>query len=650
MRRKTLEPITLPELPPLPDNDVIAPSSAAAAVGSVIARQVPVAAVDATRPSTRQQVDLRPAAQWQRTARIAELADDARRGIADLVGGATYPLAAYDRFRRDHPLRPPPRPVRLDSPIAIVVDASHAAPFLLRETLRSLQEQTLPEWHATVVAPAAILDHPVASFADVDARFRFVGEDRFERPDAAWSLWITAGTMVDAVGLAWLVFAGERCAAELVFADHDHGVAEVDEGHLRADPWLYGTLDKAMLTMVPAPAAVLASAGLIARTAMTFDGGEGNQRALITAANGRIPHVPRLLATRLELPLTARGGKDTLKDGQPGYLGPATRPSEVAIRAPGDDRIAVVIPSRDAADLLSRAIGTLRSKARSPDRLDIVVVDNRSTDPGALALMEELERGGAARRYPFDRPFNWGLASNEGARSSDAPVIVFANNDIEMLSEGWDDILLAALADPTVGAVGARLLYPNGTVQHGGIVFGMTPNHAEHEGRGVPATDPGPNRRLVVPRAAVAMTGAFLAVRRDDFEAIGGIDTTMQIAHSDFDFCLRLRERGLVIRYEPGIEAIHFESVTRGMNATKADVAFDESERADLMRRWGTSLIEDIGVSPYWSRGGTPFETLREPSMVEIVRHIDRTGRDRPWMPSRREAQEEAAWRPEAVG
>lgn len=648
MRRRTLEPITLPALPPLADDPSILPAAPVPAP-TLVRRPAADPARDSVAP-VRQQVDMRPPALWQRTARIADLVASGRRDVRELAGGAVYPVAAYDRFRQDYPLRSPPLRVQVDAPVEVVVDATRAAPFLLRETLRSVQAQTIDAWRVTVVAPEAIRRHPVASFADLDARFAFVDEAVPVRPGSEWSLWLTAGTWLEPTALEWLMFAGMRCDADLVFADHDHGVSEVDEGRLHADPWFYGPLDTAMLAMVPAPAAVLASAGLVARAQVAFDGGDGSQRALIAAASGRAPHVPRVLSTRLELPLSAREGRETSADGRPGRLAPAATVPDMPAVPPHDTRIAVVIPNRDAADMLARAVATLRGTARSAERLDIVVVDNRSTDPAALELMEELERNGAARRHRFDRPFNWGLASNEGARASDAPVIVFANNDLEMLSRGWDDVLLDALADPGVGAVGARLLYPHGTVQHGGIVFGMTANHAEHEGRNVAATEPGPNRRLVVPRAAVAVTGAFLAVRRTDFEALNGIDTTMQVAHSDFDLCLRLRERGLTIRYEPRIEAIHFESVTRGMNSTKADVAFDESERADLMRRWGASLREDVGVSPYWARTGVPFETLREPSMVEIVRHIDRTGAVHPWLPSRREAQEEAAWRPEAIG
>lgn len=651
MRRKVLEPIALPELPPLGTDAAALPEPAQPAAEPDRPMEPRVQESGPSEaPAPHQDLDIRAEAMWRRTADIARLLAGVGVDVRELTGGAVYPLAAYDRFRRDHQLRPPPLPVPDGQGVEVVVDATRSAPFLLRETLQSLRNQSHTAWHATVVGGPAIRAHPVASFANVDTRISFVDEQAFELRGAEWSLWLSAGTVLDPVGLHWLLFAGARCDAELVFADHDHGVSEVEEGQLRADPWLYGALDKAMIDMVPAPAAVLARRDLAARTPIRFDGGEGSQRALIAAATGRAPHVPRLLATRLELPLTARAGRETSADAVAGRLAPAATPVRAALPPPRDERIAVVIPNRDAADLLARAVSTLRGKARLASRLDIVIVDNRTTDPAALELLGQLEGSGAARRHVFDQPFNWGLASNEGARASDAPVVIFANNDMEMLSTGWDDILLAALASPGVGAVGARLLYPHATVQHAGVVFGMNTNEGQHEGRHVAASEPGPNRRLVVPRSVAAVTGAFLGVTRDNFEAVGGIDTGMQVAHSDLDFCFNLRERGLTIRYEPGIELIHYESVTRGVNATKADIAFDESERAELIRRWGNTLNEDVGVSPYWARRGIGFDLLREPSMVEIVRHIDKTGRDHPWLPLRREAQEMAAWRPEALG
>jgi GT2 family glycosyltransferase len=652
MRRARPQIIALPPLPPLDEPDelpIVAPIPAAERLAAPGGAQVG----DDRTPTPRAPVrtaDLRPLAQWERTAKIATVLHRADAQARELLAGSVYPVAAYDRFRRDHAVRPPPGPLPSAEDVRVIVDASVAAPFLIRETLRSLQDQSVGDWHALVVAPAETRAHPIGSFADVDPRIRFVDPTDFAAP-ACPGLLLTAGTALDPQALAWLLFAAKRTGAGLVFGDHDHGVHDPELGALRDDPWFFAALDRASLGWLPAPAALLATPDRLAGVVPVLDGSEAWRRAVLErGAHGIAAHVPRQIATLMELPIRARGGHETIGDTAPGRMGPVAALVAPPEPVPCDARIAVIIPTRDGAHLLERAVDSLRRTARDPARLDIVIVDNRSTEAETALLLDRFEGEGAARRHPFDKPFNWGLANNEGAAASDASVIVFANNDIEMLAKGWDDLVVDALAAEGVGAVGARLLYPNATVQHGGIVFGMIEGQTDHEGRGVAASDPGPNRRLVTPRSVGAVTGAFLAVTRDTFDVVGGIDTTMAVAHSDIDFCFRLRERGLTIRYEPRIEAIHFESVTRGYNSSKLDVAWDESERFDLVRRWGTSTLEDVGVNPYWARSDVPFDTLREPSMPEIVRHIDRTARAQPWAPSRVEAQEEARWRPEALG
>ena len=652
MRRATpARLITLPPLPPLDAGDEIVPDAPLAVLTTVANEPEPARATEAMLSQSRQAIralDLRPLAMWERTAEIAALLKSADGRVRELTAGSVYPFAAYDRFRRDNAVRPPPGPVPSAGGATVIVDASVAAPFLLRETLRSLQEQTVEDWRALVIAPPAVRAHPVGSFGNIDPRVRFVDAAGFAPPPGPCVL-LSAGVALDQHALAWLVFAAERTDAAAVIADHDHGVLDPDLGSLRADPWFFSAFDPASLDWLPAPAAVWVRSA--AAAVPVFDGSDAWRRGLLGAIEGAIAHVPRLIATTLELPINARNARETGQDTVAGRLGPVAPLIRIPDVPASDARIAVVMPTRDGADLLERAVASLRRTARAADRLDIVVVDNRSVEAETRELLARLAAEGVARTHPFDKPFNWGLVNNEGAASSDAPFLVFANNDIEMLSRGWDDQLIDTLSQERVGAVGARLLYPNGTVQHGGVVFGMVPGHTEHEGRGVPASDPGPNRRLVTPRTVGAVTGAFLGMTRERWAALGGIDVVMGVAHSDLDLCLRLRELGLTIRYEPRIEAIHFESVTRGFNSTKADVAWDESERTDLVERWGRdSMVEDIGVSPYWARSGNPFDMIREPSMVEVVRHIDRTGRAQPWQPTRAAAQRAAAWAAERLG
>ena len=571
---------------------------------------------------------LRPTERWQRIVAVAQALAADRENAAQLAVAIGYPPDAWDLFRRDIAIRPPPE--LPDAPVTVLVDARVAAPFLLRATLRSLQDQSHADWRAQVRAPAALRDHPVASFAATDPRIVFVDEFVPEGPVAP----IEAGTMLDPEALAWLGYSLARTGAAAAFADYDHGIADPGLRVVRADPMLFGCHDAALVAAAGPPAIVLAQAAALPAALDDL----AAARAAVLASAGRVAAVPRVLATRLALPLAARQGQACDDDALPGRLYPAA-PSPASARAapPTGGRIAVVIPTRDSAALLARAIDTLRATARDPARLDIVVVDNRSSATETHDLFARLAQEGAARVVPFDSPFNWSLASNVGAATSDASLLAFVNNDIEMLSAGWDDVLADALADPGVGAIGARLVYPNRTIQHAGIVFGFGPLGNEHEGRGVPVADPGPGDRYVTAHAVAAVTGAFLAARRGDFDALGGFDAArLMVGHSDIDLCLRLRERGLVIRYVPAIEAIHHEGATRGANATRAAIAWDEGERADLIDRWGEALFDDPGVSPYWLRGEAPFALLREPSMREILDHLDRSARVDPWRVARR--------------
>ncbi|WP_179187156.1 glycosyltransferase [Sphingomonas sp. TZW2008] len=542
-----------------------------------------------------------------------------------------YPIAAYDLFRRDIPVRPPPPQTTVSrASVLVVVDALTAQPYLLRETLRSLQDQSHHDWQAIVAAPATVRDHPVGAFATTDRRMSFVEcltpSAREDQPD--YVVVIDAGTTIDPEALAWLTFALQRTGAAAAIADHDRGVTDPVHRILRADPGLHGIFDPT-LRVNGSPPLVATMQPIYGAIGEVTDGATLRSALVATAGMaGTIAAVPRVLATRLELPLIARAG--AVEDSATA----ADTASSDAIPARDDTAITVVIPTRDSPALLSRAITSLRSTARAPERLEFIVIDNRSRADESMALFTDLVRSGVARVTPLDAPFNWSLACNLGAAAGTTPLLAFVNDDIEMLSAGWDDALAATLSDTAVGALGARLLYPNATVQHAGMVFGFGPTGVEHEGRGAKVDERGPGGRYVEAHDVSAVTGAFLAVRRETFDDIGGFDAArLMVAHSDVDLCLKVRQRGLVVRYCPAIEAIHAEGATRGVNRTQSAIAWDEGERGDLIERWGEALREDPGVSPYWQRSVAPFAMLREPSMREILAHIDRSVQPMPWRP-----------------
>jgi hypothetical protein len=193
-------------------------------------------------------------------------------------------------------------------------------------------------------------------------------------------------------------------------------------------------------------------------------------------------------------------------------------------------------------------------------------------------------------------------------------------------------MLRRLLAEPEVGAVGARLLYEDMTIQHAGVLCGQE-NLVGHEGVGAAAEEPGPLGRWQTLRAAGAVTGAFLGCRQDAFAAAGGFDEqALPVSFNDVDFCLKLRAAGLTVLYEPRIALIHYESKSRGHDdADPVKQERAEAEQSRLIERWGEALQVDPGWNPHWSRWTRPFAALREPSPAEIARHLAASCAPDPW-------------------
>jgi GT2 family glycosyltransferase len=195
--------------------------------------------------------------------------------------------------------------------------------------------------------------------------------------------------------------------------------------------------------------------------------------------------------------------------------------------------------------------------------------------------------------------------------STDAPLLVFMNNDVEMISTGWDTRLAGLLSRAEVGAVGARLTYPDGTLQHAGVVMGFG-TVCDHDGRGEPGDAEGPLRRYVTRHSVTAVTGAFLAVRRETFQALGGFDDeALPLWFNDTDFCLKSWAAGLRVLYEPAISAVHHEAKTLGsaIAGKDRDDYFLSSART-MRARWGAAMDADRWSSPRFRRAIAPVLTI----------------------------------------
>ncbi|MDV2987952.1 UNVERIFIED_CONTAM: glycosyltransferase family 2 protein [Methylobacteriaceae bacterium AG10] len=268
--------------------------------------------------------------------------------------------------------------------------------------------------------------------------------------------------------------------------------------------------------------------------------------------------------------------------------------------------VSVVIPTRDRAELLGVVLDGLFARTDYP-ALDVIVVDNGSTEPATRDLFARYAAEPRLRVLPAPGPFNFSDLSNRGAAAARGTILLFLNNDIEVLEPGWLTELASIASDPEIGAVGAKLLYPDGTIQHGGIVLGIG-GIAGHSHLGLPGNEPGSFARMLLSQEVSAVTGACLAVRAQVFSEVGGFDAAhLAVAFNDVDLCLRIRAAGYRIVWTPHARLVHHESKSRGAEDTPEKRARFEAESRVMRERWEPVLRADPYYNPNFSRAAAHY-------------------------------------------
>jgi GT2 family glycosyltransferase len=282
-------------------------------------------------------------------------------------------------------------------------------------------------------------------------------------------------------------------------------------------------------------------------------------------------------------------------------------------------RVSVIIPTRDRADLLTRAVTGLLYRTDYPD-IEVIILDNDSVEAGTLSLFHMLRRDPRVRVIPIAGSFNYSAINNAGVRAATGDIVVLLNNDVDVIGSGWLREMVSHAVRPEVGAVGAKLIFGDGRIQHAGVVLGVGchdggPGVAGHFGLSAEGSDAGYLGQFALTRELSAVTGACLAVRRDVFEAVGGLnEVELPVAFNDVDFCLRLRMQGYRIIWTPAAELYHLESASRGRAATPEQVARAARE-ADYMReRWGPILDNDPFYNLNFDRKDHQFELAQPPN------------------------------------
>jgi O-antigen biosynthesis protein len=278
-------------------------------------------------------------------------------------------------------------------------------------------------------------------------------------------------------------------------------------------------------------------------------------------------------------------------------------------------KISIVVATRDRLDLLRPCLDSiLSSVAGYPGPYEILLVDNDSAEPATQEYFTALSANPQIRIIPFRGPFNWSAINNAGAREAGGEVLIFLNNDTVVLTQDWCTELVANALRDDVGAVGARLLYADGTIQHAGVLLGVE-GVAGHESVGDASETGGYFGRNHLLRSAAAVTGACLATRRAIFQELdGGFDElNLKVAFNDVDYCMRVRKAGYRVVYNPFAVLYHFESKSRGRELSEAQQKRHRAEASWFRSRWTEAEIVDPYYNPHFERFARPFERLRPP-------------------------------------
>ena len=351
-----------------------------------------------------------------------------------------------------------------------------------------------------------------------------------------------------------------------------------------------------------------------------FDGAQDYDLALRYVAElkpEQIIHIPRVLYHwRAVAGSTAKGVQEKpyaeakIEQAVVSALEHQQRPAEVSAHKhlPGALRVryvlpkvlplvSIVIPSRNGFHLLHRCVESIFAKTTYTN-YELIIIDNGSDDLVALRYLQRLQEDARVSIIRDDSPFNYAALNNKAVAQAKGEVIALLNNDLEVINADWLDEMVSHVVHPEVGAVGAKLYYPDDTIQHAGVIVGLG-GVAGHSHKHSPRDNPGYCGRLLLTQNLSAVTAACLLVRKEVFDAVGGFDEQhLSIAFNDVDLCLRIQEKGFFNVWTPYAEMYHYESASRGYEDTPEKQARFNKEIDYMRQRWGEGLLQDPAYNP----------------------------------------------------
>ena len=259
-------------------------------------------------------------------------------------------------------------------------------------------------------------------------------------------------------------------------------------------------------------------------------------------------------------------------------------------------RVSIIIPSKDNHATLKICIDSVLSQTQGVE-FEIIVADNGSRQEQTISYLRELDKTDLTKVISLPGPFNFSKINNDARKHSEGDILVFLNDDTKIISGEWLVELVSLAQRPGVGAVGALLLYPDGSVQHAGVLLGVG-GPADHAFRYLAGESRGYLDLLKCRREVTAVTGACLAVSAKHFDLVGGFDEKLMVTCNDVDLCLRLRAAGLINIWTPWARLEHWESMSRGVDFTDEALQRQADELRIMAERWGDLLDRDPTYHP----------------------------------------------------
>ncbi len=514
----------------------------------------------------------------------------------------------------------------------------------------SVRSQTWTNWELIIVdddSRSTALTELIAEFVAADPRISCIALPENMGISGATNAALLAATgkwvalfdhddVLESVAIELMLLAACGTGAKMIYSDED----KVDtfgiysEPHLKTD-WNYSLLltNNYVCHLLMIEAATLRDVGPLKSK---YDGAQDHDLVLrlsekLSAA--QIHHVPEVLyhwrktpkstSTQTSTkPYAVQAGIAAVADhlARRGLRATVTSPSQSTIyqvrwQFEEEPRLTILIPFKDQAAMTKRCVECLLS-ATAYANYRIVLIDNWSTEQATADWIATLGLEPRIRVLRVEEHFNFSRLNNLAVQQVDTELLLFLNNDIFVEQPDWLRLMVdEALADPTVGIVGVKLVYPNQTVQHGGVVLGVG-GVADHAFRGEERTAAGYMGRAVSTQDISVVTAACMLCRTDAFRSVGGFDEAqLAVAYNDVDLCLKVGRAGYRIIFAPSVVIEHHESLSRGSDLAAHNLPRFYREQQVMTDRWRGLIQADPYYSPHFSRERGLFEVLSSDSL-----------------------------------